>query len=423
MPVRVRHSDEYWIRAKNYIPGGCQTMSKAAEKYVRGVYPVTIAKGNGAVVDDDEGNSYVDFISGLGPIILGYNHVSVTKAAIKAIQDGGPTFSLPHTSETRLAEMLSNLYPSAEMTRFFKTGSDALSAAVRVARAFTGKSRVLVCGYHGWHDWYAVSTDKPCGIPENLKENVGVFRYNDIQSLRDLFTKDDVAAVVLEPVVYDGPENGFLEQVIQVAHEHEALVVFDEVVTGFRFGLAGAAGYFEVTPDLACFSKAMGNGYPIGALSGKRDYMEMFERPDFLVSGTFNGDTVSLAAAFATIYALRDNERMNIKKLWAAGDRLRNLFSEIVTMAGLEGVYVRGFAPRTDFVFPTIEHKALFWQECVKKGVLFGYANFPSAAHSQMIIENVGNAMEVAMRTVKEHWADPVAALEGQVPQSPFVKR
>jgi glutamate-1-semialdehyde 2,1-aminomutase len=320
--------------------------------------------------------------------------------------------------------MLSNFYPAAEMTRFVKTGSDALSAAVRVARAFTGKPRVLVCGYHGWHDWYAVSTDKPCGIPENLKENVGVFKYNDIQSLRDLFTKDDVAAVVLEPVVYDGPENGFLEQVVQIAHEHEALVVFDEVVTGFRFGLGGAAGYFDVNPDLACFSKAMGNGYPIGAVCGKRDYMKMFERPDFLVSGTFNGDTVALAASFATLYALRDNEQYNIKKLWTAGNRLRTLFSDVVHMAGLDGeIHIRGFAPRTDFVFPSMEHKALFWQECIKRGVLFGYANFPTAAHSSMIVENTGDAMEVAMRVVKEHWADPVSALEGEVPQSPFVKR
>lgn len=396
-------------------------MSKAPEKYVNGVYPKGLISGKGAVVTDGK-NEYIDFIAGLGPIILGYDHPSVTRAAVNAIKQGGPSFSLPHPCEVGLAEMLSGIYPIAEMSRFFKTGSDVLSAAVRVCRAFTGKNKVVVCGYHGWHEWYAGSTDKPAGVPESVRALVKQFKYNDIQSLKDCFTDDDVAAVILEPVVFDEPKDNFLQEVIRIAHEHDAIVVFDEVVTGFRFGLSGAAGYFNIYPDLVCFSKALGNGYPIGALCGKRDIMKTFERPDFLVSGTFGGDTVSIQAAMATIYALRDNELHNIKKLWTAGNRIKDSFNELGRMLQVDAS-CRGFAPRTEFIFPTIEHKALFWQECVKKGVLFGYSNFAMSAHSELITWRVIDVMEAAMRYLKEHWTDPAAVLEGEVPKSPFVKR
>jgi glutamate-1-semialdehyde 2,1-aminomutase len=418
----VTNPMRYWDRAKAVIPGGTMTMSKAVEKYVKGVYPVNVVRAHGCIIEGSDGNNYVDYISALGPIILGYNHPTVTRKVTEAIQDGGPIFSLPHSSEAGLAEMMANFYPSAEMSRFFKTGSDALSAAVRVARAFTGKDKVLVCGYHGWHEWYTITTDKPAGIPKNLGENVGTFAYNDLESLRAHFKADDIAAVILEPVVYDAPKDDFLNEVIRIAHEHDALVVFDEVVTGFRFGLSGAAGYFQAMPDLACFSKAMGNGYPIAALCGKRDIMRTFERPDFLVSGTFNGDTVAIAAAQATLYVLRDNDGLAIRKTWAAGERLKQVFNDLSGLLGIEAS-ARGFAPRTDFVFPTMEHKALFWQECVKKGVLFGYANFVNASHHTGIVESTCNVMETSLRVVKEHWADPKAALEGEVPQSPFVKR
>lgn len=415
-------NEQILVRLKKHVPCGTQTLSKAAEKYVKGVYPVVIAKGQGCMVEDPHGNLYVDYISALGPVILGYKHQAVTKAVKEAIEAGGPVFSLPHISEGNLAAQLASRSPIAEKSRFFKTGSDVTSAAIRVARAFTGKEVIAVCGYHGWHDWYAISTDRPQGIPLCLEPTIRKFNYNDPQSLLECFKDNDVAAVILEPVVYDAPKDNFLSEVVRIAHEHDALVIFDEIVTGFRFGAGGAASYFDVQPDLVCYSKAMANGFPLGALCGRKETMQMFERPDVLISGTFGGDIVSIAAATATLMTLDKNDSYAVKRIWSTGNRLKDSYNDLCKMLDIPS-HCRGFAPRTDFVFEDFAHKALFWQECVKAGILFGYANFVSAAHSMITLDATIGVMESSLRYVKEHWNNPRAALEGEMPQSPFVKR
>ncbi len=410
-----------WTQQTTLIPTGSQTISKTPAKYVEGVYPRMLRSGDGCVVTDLGGNLYTDFIGALGPVILGYNSHPVNKAVIAQINTGAVSMSFPHTLEYTLADSLLKARPGNEMSRFFKTGSDALSAAVRVARAFTGKNRVVVCGYHGWHDWYAVSTDRPAGIPNELKSYISHFKYNDPQSLADLFTSDDIAAVILEPVMFDAPKDGFLDEVARLAHEHDALLVFDEVVTGFRFGLGGAAAYFKQSPDLVCYSKAMGNGFPIAALSGRIEVMETFERDDVFISGTFGGELTGIAAAIATMAVLRMDDEEVVRRIWQAGQHLKDGFNTCANFLDIP-VKANGFAPRTEFVFPTIEHKALFWQECAKRGVLFGYSNFISAAHRMSAVDAVLNVVEGSLRYVKEHWDAPLSAMEGKVPTLTFKK-
>lgn len=403
------------------IPTGSQTLSKLPSRFINGVYPKLLRGGDGCYVESYDHKLYVDFICGLGPIILGYNHPTVNSTVIEKIRAGQVLLSLPSELELGAARRLAIDYEAAEMSRFFKTGSDALSAAVKVARAYTGKMTVAVCGYHGWHDWYTIANDKKGGIPLVLNDYVKKFVYNDLQSLEDILKTGDVAAVVLEPVVYEAPRDGFLQKVVDLAHQHHALVVFDEVVTGYRFGLAGAAGYFGVKPDLACFSKAMANGFPMAALSGLKEYMRVFERDDVFISGTFGGDLIGIAANDAVRKVLVEKDGLMAKKIWRIGEAFKNCFLEIVEQLQLSGdVNIVGYPPRTMFVFPTTAHKALFWQECIKGNILFGYANFINTCHSDGVLQHTANVMEMAMRQVKQNWADPKAKLEGEMPVEVF---
>lgn len=416
-------TDRRWNEQLGRVPLGGQTLSKLPSKYVEGIYPRMVARGDGCVVEDYDGNCFTDYISALGPSILGYAHPKVNAAAIGAIKSGRVSLSFPNSRESDLAEIISSHNSSCEMTRFFKTGSDTLSAAVRVARAFTGRLNVAVCGYHGWHDWYAVSTDRTAGIPPELKRYIHHFKYNDLQSLKDVLDKGDFAAVIMEPVIFDAPHEGFLETVRNMADEAGALLIFDEVVTGLRFGLGGAGKYFNVSADLYCFSKALANGFPLGALSGRRDIMRTFERDDFFVSGTFGGELVSIEAAIATFIELASDKERNLKNLWRSGDHLRDQFNGIARGLDLEGVKARGYAPRVEFMFPSEAHKALFWQECAKGSVLFGYSNFCTTVHRLSAVDGSLNVVDASLRYVKEHWNDPTSVMEGKLPALTFKKQ
>lgn len=420
--VDLKHlrTKDRWARALQFIPNGTQTYSKCPDRYVNGVYPKFLVRGEGCIVEDDHGRCFTDYIAGLGPIILGYNNRFVNNAVKTTIQEGQVLLSLPHPKEITLAETLFNNIPCAKKSKFVKTGSEALSAAVRIARAYTGKEKVVVCGYHGWHDWYAIVNDKKAGIPKALADCIVRFKYNDLESLKDCFILDDVAAVIMEPVVYEEPKDNFLAKVKELAHEHNALFIFDEVVTGFRFGVSGAQGYFDVVPDIACFSKAMGNGFPIAAVCGYGEFMDVFERNDFFVSGTFGGDLVGITAALAVIDALKWHEGDSVKRIWKNGERLKTGFNDLCKLLELEKIRCSGYAPRTFFDFPSTEHKALFWQECLKNSVLFGYANFIMTAHTSLVIENTLNICEGALRVVKDNYNDPKARLEGDVPVEVF---
>ena len=220
--------------------------------------------GKGGHVWDVDGNEYVDFVNGLCAVTLGYDDADVTRA-VKAQLEDGVIFTLPHPLEMQVAEAIVDMVPCAEMVRFGKNGSDVTAAAVRLARAFTGRDHVAVCGYHGWQDWYIGSTARNRGVPEAVRNLTHAFAYNDLESLRKMLAghPGEVAAVILEPMNSQAPKDGFLEGVKELTHRHGALLVFDEVITGFRLANGGAQELFGVTPDLACFGKGVANGYPV----------------------------------------------------------------------------------------------------------------------------------------------------------------
>ncbi|HUE19460.1 MAG TPA: aminotransferase class III-fold pyridoxal phosphate-dependent enzyme, partial [Stellaceae bacterium] len=278
MSERYKKSEELLQRALRVIPLGSQTFSKSFTQYPLGVSPYFIQRGKGGHVWDVDGNEYVDFVNGLCAVTLGYDDADVTRA-VKAQLEDGVIFTLPHPLEMQVAEAIVDMVPCAEMVRFGKNGSDVTAAAVRLARAFTGRDHVAVCGYHGWQDWYIGSTARNRGVPEAVRRLTHGFTYNDLESLKRVLTEHsgDVAAVILEPMNSQAPKDGFLEGVKELAHRHGALLVFDEVITGFRFANGGAQEFFGVTPDLACFGKGVANGYPVSAIAGRADIMKLME--------------------------------------------------------------------------------------------------------------------------------------------------
>jgi len=276
MSLDFTRSLEMFEKTKRVIPSCTQTFSKGWTQYPFGVSPIFLKKAEGCFVWDVDGNKFIDWPMALGPVILGHNYPPVNEA-VKKQMDKGIAFSLPHCKEAELAEKLCDIIPCAEMVRFGKNGSDATSGAVRAARAYTGRDIVACCGYHGWQDWYIGTTTRNLGVPQVVREQTVTFEYNNIVSLERLFDlyPGKIACVILEPVGLVPPEDNFLEKVNEIAHKNGALVIYDECWTGFRWALGGAQEYFGVTPDLACFGKALGNGFPISAVVGVRDVMEV----------------------------------------------------------------------------------------------------------------------------------------------------
>jgi len=386
-------------------------------KYVDGIYPIYLEKGQGCYVSDGEGNTFIDYPLGLGAILLGHSNKTVNEAVIQQLNKG-TLFTLPSRLETQLAEKLHSLIPCCEQVRFLKTGSEATSAAVKIARAYTKRERIAYCGYHGWHDWFTVSTPKNAGIPYCYKDLIDKFEYNNIDSLHRLMSLNyqQYAAVIMEPCIFDEPHNKFLQQVIDLAHRWGTLVIFDEVVTGFRFPKYSAQKFYKVKPDLATFGKAMANGLPISAVCGKREIMKVLEG-DCFVSSTFGGELASIVAALATIKVL-ENESV-IDNIWYLGQYLKDGYNEIAASLGIDTKCI-GYPNRTMHQFPTAEHKSLFWQECIRRGVFFGYAQFICQAHKQADIDYTLEVVKDSLQIVKKHWKKPKEALEGKPAEEVF---
>ncbi len=307
-PRRPIEKSKAWLeRAAEVIPGASQTFSKGSNQHVRGVAPIFLAKGKGCRVWDVDGNEYIDYIQGLLPNSLGYAHEGLN-LAVAAQLSQGHSFSLPHPVEVELAERLTKVIPCAEKVRFGKNGSDATSGAVRAARAFTKRERIACCGYHGWQDWFIGSTTRNAGVPQAVRIDASV-RVQRPRITRKLLNehKGEFAAVIMEPVNFWPPADGFLEGVKSLAHEHGAALIFDEICSGFHFGLGGAQKRFGVTPDMACFGKAMGNGFPISSIVGKAEVMRVFE--DIFFSFTFGGEVASMAAAMKVLMCSRPRMR------------------------------------------------------------------------------------------------------------------
>jgi len=408
-----------WEETLKVIPDGVQTLSKMPNKHVNRVYPKYIDRAKGAYVWAD-GKKYIDYPLGLGPVILGHGHEYVNRAIVDQLQDG-IVYSLPSKKETELAVKICDIIPCAEKVRFVKTGSEATSAAVKIARAYTKREKVLCCGYHGWHDWFSIVNEKKDGIPTILGDLIEKFTYNDLDDFKSkLGDKHNcqIAAVIMEPYILEEPKDSFLHEIRSLCTEYGIVFILDEVVTAFRTKKFSAQAYYGVTPDLTAIGKAMGNGMPIGCVCGKAEIMDVL-LGDCFVSSTFGGELASIAAALATIEYMETHSV--IDKIWRMGDRLIESFKTITDSMGIsDKVYLKGLPPRTFFVFPTVEHKALFWQECLYRGVLLGYAQFISYSHDLNVIDETITAMRGAMKIVRKHWDNPRQALKGDPQEETF---
>jgi len=406
-------------RARRSIPGASQTLSKGADMFVEGAYPTFLQRGRGCRVWDVDGSEYIDYILGLASITLGYAYPAVTEAVARQVGEGS-IFSLPHPLEVEVAERLVEIVPCAEWARFLKTGSEANSAAIRVARAHTGRDVILFCGYHGWTEQFAIMTPRGKGIPKDFARFAAPFNYNDLPSLERALDEHhgQVAAVIMEAALIDEPAPGFLEGVRTAAHAHGALLIFDEIITGFRWATGGAQVHFGVIPDLATFGKGMANGLPLAAVVGRAELARQFE--EVFVSSTFGGDTLALAAARATIDTFQ--REPVVPHLWAAGRRLQEGFRRAVARIDVPADCI-GFPvhPKIVFRHPKDETNrllmSLFLQETGRRGVIFHFAGFNiSYSHADADVDETLEACEAALRIVAEALAGGRVAerLEGR---------
>ncbi len=379
---KIEESQALHDRADGLIPAFTQTLAKGPGQYVRGIAPEYLVSGKGSHVWDVDGNEYIDYNMGIGPISLGYCYPAVDDAIRQQINDG-ITFSMMHPLEVEVAELVRAVVPNAEMVRFSKTGADVTSAAVRLARAYTGRNNVLCCGYHGWHDWYIAVTDRNRGIPGDTLDHTFTFNYNDLEGVRESIDRD-TAAVILEPVVFDEPQTNFLHKLRDLCQQNGTLLIFDEMWTGFRLSLGGAQQYFGVKADLATFSKAVANGMPLSILAGRRDVMQLLDKEVFFFS-TFGGEALSLAAAKATILEMREKRVPHF--LAQQGKKLREGYNGLVSEMGIKITNCRGFDCRSIVTFDpstglALELKSLMQQELFKRGILWSGFHNISFSHT-----------------------------------------
>lgn len=391
-------SEEYLIRAEKVIPLGSQTFSKSRTQFPLGVSPMFMVKGLGSHVWDLDGNEYIDFTSSLCSVTLGYRDRDVTEA-VRDQLDSGVILPLAHPLEAEVAELICDMVPCAEAVRFGKNGSDATAGAIRLARAYTGRERVAVCGYHGWQDWYIGSTARHRGVPTATRDLTHAFAYNNPSSLKDLMARypSEIAAIILEPMNIEWPAEGFLEGVRDIATASGAVLIFDETITGFRYARGGAQELFGVTPDLACFGKGLANGYPVSALTGRAEIMKLME--EIFFSFTFGGEMLSLAAAKATLLKLR--REPVLETIERTGQTIIDRVKVIIADANLaHRLDVRGH-PSWSFLTiqddPTasaFDIKTLLMQELHQEGLLSIGTHNINYAHGQAEIDALFRAYD-----------------------------
>ena len=351
LPKIVR-SDEIWQQAQELIPAGTQTLSKGPSQFCQGVGPKYIARAEGCMLYDVDGNAFVDYPMALGPITLGHAHPRVNEAVSRQMASGS-AYSLMHELEVRLAKRLVDIIPCAEQIRFGKNGSDATSACIRAARALSGRDHIARCGYHGWQDW---SIDRSYGIrsrgvPEAVFDLTHPFPFNDLAALESILAEHPCAAVVMECISVEVPEPGYLQGVKELAHKYGALLIFDEVITGFRWARGGAQEYFGVSPDLCAMGKGVANGLPLSIVAGSREAMQAFD--EIFFSFTFGGETLSLAAAMATLDVMEEENYW--AHIWDLGSRLQKGFDAAAAKHHLADVaHCAGQAPWTITIFKDI---------------------------------------------------------------------
>lgn len=407
---------DLYKRAKEIIPGGTQLLSKRPEMFLPDRWPAYYAKAKGCEVLDLDGNHYYDFsLMGVGANVLGYAFEEVDDAAREAIGKGGMcTLNAPE--EVALAEKLLALHPWAHMVRYAKAGGEAMAMAARIARAYTGKDKILVCGYHGWHDWYLsanlVEGDplagvhlkglEPAGVPKGLAGTSLIFHYNQYAEFENLIAahRGETAAVIMEPVRNDWPQEGFLSKIRKVCTEEGIVLIFDEISSGFRLCAGGSHLKLGVNPDLAVFAKAMSNGYPVAAVIGRKDVMQAAQ--DTFISSTFWTERVALAAAVKSIECY---QKYGVDQAQEhTGARVGEIWKRAAREAGID-IYISGILPLIHFEFRyenPLVYKTYFTQEMLKMGFLAGTGVYASLAHTDAVIDRYEEAVRKVFQKIGE---------------------
>jgi len=393
MPARYAKSESLLREAVALFPTGTQTAMKNAASFPVGISPLFVQRVNGSRLWDIDGNEYVDFVGALGPITLGHNDPDVI-AAVREQLEVGSLFSLSHPIELEVARLLKEMIPCCEMVRFGKNGSDMTTTAIRLARAITSRDHIVLCGYHGWHDWSIAPTPQNAGVPQVIRELSHSFKYNDFASLESIFHAypNQIAAVIMEPMRVESPQAGFLDSVREQCTQNGAVLIFDEIVTGFRFANGGAQELFGVTPDLAVFAKGMSNGFPLSALVGRKEFMKSLAKVH--ASLTYGGETLSLAAAKAALEKYR--REPVIATIKSRGKRLLAGIVPLIESNGLGEVFVVGgdsslpfMLPRAGLGFGEPEIRIYFLQEMFARGFLVLGAHAISYAHTEDDIDRL----------------------------------
>ncbi|MCR9191724.1 MAG: aminotransferase class III-fold pyridoxal phosphate-dependent enzyme [Gammaproteobacteria bacterium] len=403
-----------WKRAKQLIPGGNMLLSKRAEMFLPDLWPTYFSKAQGCHVWDLDGKQYIDMsIMGIGTNILGYGHPEIDDA-VRSTIDVGNMCTLNCPEEVYLAERLVALHPWADMVRFARSGGEANAVAIRIARAACGKDKVAVCGYHGWHDWYLaanLSGDaslaghllpglEPNGVPDNLQDTVYPFNYNRFDELEALIQKHDIGIIKMEVSRNQGPAPGFLEKVRQLANDKDIILIFDECTSGFRQTLGGLHKLYGVEPDMAMFGKAMGNGYAITAILGRRDIMEAAQTS--FISSTFWTERIGPTAALKTLEVMEQLKSWDL--ITAIGNQIKQGWQNLAEKYQLK-INLSGLPALSSFTFAgeyALEYKTLITQEMLAKGFLASNSVYACIAHTPDIIEQYFYALEPIFALIAE---------------------
>jgi len=430
--ITIKKGLALWAEAKKIIPGGTQLLSKRSELFLPEQWPSYFARAKGVSIWDLDGNKFTDMtIMGVGTCILGYADRDVN-AAVKKVIAAGSMSTLNSPEEVELAGLLLDLDPWAGGVRFARTGGEAMAMAVRIARAHTKKDTIAFCGYHGWQDWYlsanlgdSTNLDgqllpglDPLGVPRALKGTALPFHYNKIDELRAIFANcQDVAAVVMEPIRHNYPENDFLSKVQELANQNKAVLIFDEITSGFRMRVGGVYPLFKTQPDMVVYAKGMSNGYPMASVIGRGEIMEATQRS--FISSTYWTERVGPVAALATIRKMRAKKVP--EHLCRLGELIGKGWQHAAARTGLQ-IKVQGLPPLATLVFSYMmnsqELATLFTQEMLKRGYLASRSVYVSYSHSKKCItqyleqvEEVFAIMQNALvnNKVQESLQGPVA--------------
>jgi len=423
-----------WKRAKNVIPGGNMLLSKRAEIFLPDQWPAYFSKSKGCKVWDLDGTEYVDIsIMGIGTNILGYGHPEVDEAVCTAVQSGNmSTFNCPE--EVQLAEKLIAIHPWADMVRFARSGGEANAIAIRIGRAASGRDKVAVCGYHGWHDWYLSANLgneqnltghllpglEPNGVPKNLRNTVFPFNFNNYAELEQLVDKHNIGVIKMEVARNKGPEDNFLQKVRALATKHNIVVIFDECTSGFRETFGGLHKKYGVEPDMAMFGKALGNGYAITATIGRREVMEAAQST--FISSTFWTERIGPTAALKTLEVMEREKSW--EKITNTGLQIRKGWQSLSDKYQIEMDHW-GLPALTGFTFQSdnaLEYKTLITQEMLKKGYLAGNSVYVCIDHSGEILDGFFNALDPIFELIQscEKGRNVLDLLQGPVCHTGF---